>query len=87
MTTLALPTFEDVRAAAQRLHGHAHRTPVLRSATLDQQLGAQVGVAPLIVVPGHDLHKGLVQCNASLGINTLVQDSPRKSVATTLSSV
>ena len=42
MTTLALPTFEDVRAAAQRLHGHAHRTPVLRSATLDQQLGAQV---------------------------------------------
>lgn len=38
----ALPTFEDVRAAAQRLHGHAHRTPVLRSATLDQQLGAQV---------------------------------------------
>ena len=42
MTTLALPTFEDVRAAAQRLHGHAHRTPVLRCATLDQQLGAQV---------------------------------------------
>jgi threonine dehydratase len=42
MTTLALPTFEDVRAAAQRLHGHAHRTPVLRSASLDQQLGAQV---------------------------------------------
>jgi len=42
MTTLALPTFEDVRAAAQRMHGHAHRTPVLRSATLDQQLGAQV---------------------------------------------
>ena len=42
MTSPALPTFEDVRAAAQRLHGHAHRTPVLRSATLDQQLGAQV---------------------------------------------
>ena len=42
MTPLALPTFEDVRAAAQRLHGHAHRTPVLRCATLDQQLGAQV---------------------------------------------
>jgi threonine dehydratase len=39
---IAPPTFEDVRAAAQRLHGHAHRTPVLRSATLDQQLGAQV---------------------------------------------
>jgi threonine dehydratase len=40
--TQALPTFDDVRAAAQRLQGHAHRTPVLRSATLDQRLGAQV---------------------------------------------
>ncbi|MEY3912373.1 MAG: threo-3-hydroxy-L-aspartate ammonia-lyase [Limnohabitans sp.] len=37
-----LPTFDDVRAAAQRLHGHAHRTPVLRSATLEQRLGAQL---------------------------------------------
>ena len=40
MTTLALPTFEDVRAAAQRLHGHAHRTPVLTSTRLDEALGA-----------------------------------------------
>ena len=40
--TLSLPTFEDVRAAARRLQGHAHRTPVLRSTTLDQRLGAQV---------------------------------------------
>jgi threo-3-hydroxy-L-aspartate ammonia-lyase len=30
-----LPTFDDVAAAAQRLAGHAHRTPVLRSATAD----------------------------------------------------
>jgi len=37
-----LPTFDDVRAAAQRLHGHAHRTPVVRSATLEQRLGAQL---------------------------------------------
>ena len=36
-----LPTFDDERAAAQRLLGHAHRTPVLRSATLEQRLGAQ----------------------------------------------
>jgi threonine dehydratase len=28
-----LPTYEDVCAAAQRIAGHAHRTPVLRSAT------------------------------------------------------
>jgi threonine dehydratase len=28
--------------APPRLHGHAHRTPVLRSATLEQRLGAQL---------------------------------------------
>ena len=37
-----LPTYADVVAAAGRLQGHAHATPVLRSSTLDQQLGAQV---------------------------------------------
>ena len=34
--------FADIRAAAARLQGVAHRTPVLRSRTLDQLLGAQV---------------------------------------------
>ena len=34
--------FEDIRAAAKRLKGVAHRTPVLRSSTLDTMLGAQV---------------------------------------------
>ena len=42
MNSLALPTYDDVRAAAERLAGHAHRTPVLRSATADARLGAQV---------------------------------------------
>ena len=37
-----LPTFDDVAAAAQRLAGHAHRTPVLRSRTADALLGAEV---------------------------------------------
>ncbi|MDE2131031.1 MAG: threo-3-hydroxy-L-aspartate ammonia-lyase [Betaproteobacteria bacterium] len=37
-----LPTFDDVAAAAARLHGHAHRTPVMRSRMLDQALGAEV---------------------------------------------
>lgn len=37
-----LPTFDDVRAAAGRLAGVAHRTPVLTSRTLDEQLGARV---------------------------------------------
>lgn len=34
--------FDAVRAAAKRLKGVAHRTPVLRSSTLDALLGAQV---------------------------------------------
>ncbi|MCY7305431.1 MAG: threo-3-hydroxy-L-aspartate ammonia-lyase [Rhodoferax sp.] len=37
-----LPTFSDVVAAAERIRGHAHQTPVLRSSTLDQRLAAQV---------------------------------------------
>jgi len=38
----AAPTFDDVLAAAARLHGHAHRTPVLRSRTADEQLGCSL---------------------------------------------
>ncbi|MGZ4165964.1 MAG: pyridoxal-phosphate dependent enzyme [Solirubrobacteraceae bacterium] len=34
----------DVERAAARLHGVAHRTPVLTSSTLDEQIGAQVFV-------------------------------------------
>ncbi len=37
-----LPTYDDVVAAAGRIEGHAHKTPVLRSHTLDQRLGAQL---------------------------------------------
>ena len=36
------PTYEDVAAAAQRIEGHAHRTPVMRSRTADEQFGAQL---------------------------------------------
>jgi threonine dehydratase len=39
---LTLPTFDDVAAAAQRIEGHAHRTPVMRSRTVDAELGAEV---------------------------------------------
>ena len=39
---LQLPTYEDVQGAARRLHGLAHRTPVLRSATADRMLKAQL---------------------------------------------
>ncbi|MEV7867735.1 threo-3-hydroxy-L-aspartate ammonia-lyase [Streptomyces sp. NPDC088124] len=41
--TAALPvTFDDVREAAVRLDGIAHRTPVLTSRTLDALVGAEV---------------------------------------------
>lgn len=36
------PTYQDVVAAAGRLLGHAHRTPVLRSSTADSRVGAQL---------------------------------------------
>jgi len=39
--TLPTPTYDDVLAAAARLDGHANRTPVLTSRTLDTSSGAQ----------------------------------------------
>jgi threo-3-hydroxy-L-aspartate ammonia-lyase len=41
MTALAI-SFADIEAAATRLAGVAHRTPVLRSRTADERTGAQV---------------------------------------------
>lgn len=38
----SVPTFADVQAAAARIAGHVHRTPVMTSATLDRELGARV---------------------------------------------
>jgi threonine dehydratase len=37
-----LISLDDVRAAARRLDGVAHRTPAVRSRTLDERVGAQV---------------------------------------------
>ncbi|MBR7959970.1 threo-3-hydroxy-L-aspartate ammonia-lyase [Burkholderia vietnamiensis] len=42
MHTPPLPTYDDVAAAATRLEGHAHRTPVMTSRTIDEALGAKV---------------------------------------------
>lgn len=36
------PTFADVEAAARRLDGHAHRTPVMTSRTADEAAGATI---------------------------------------------
>ncbi|HBO2173639.1 TPA: threo-3-hydroxy-L-aspartate ammonia-lyase [Pseudomonas aeruginosa] len=37
-----LPTYDGVIAAAARIAGHANRTPVMSSRTLDEELGAEV---------------------------------------------
>lgn len=41
-SSLPAPTFDDVSAAAQRLQGVAHRTPVLRSTSADESAGAHL---------------------------------------------
>ncbi len=42
LATPALPTYDDVVAAAGRIAGHAHHTPVLTSRTINEEFGAQV---------------------------------------------
>jgi len=42
MTTLTLPTYSDVQAAAARIQGYAHRTPVLTSRTINDEIGAEL---------------------------------------------
>ena len=42
LPSLTLPTYEDVVTAAQRLSGKAHRTPVQRSAHMEERLGAKL---------------------------------------------
>lgn len=44
MTTYPLPTYADVEAAAARIEGFAHRTPVHTSRTLNELVGAEVFV-------------------------------------------
>lgn len=39
---IKLPTYDDVAAAAVRIKGYAHHTPVMRSRTVDEAFGAQV---------------------------------------------
>ncbi|MBB5370005.1 MULTISPECIES: threo-3-hydroxy-L-aspartate ammonia-lyase [unclassified Janthinobacterium] len=42
MQTLTLPTYADVVAAAERIAGHAHKTPVITSRTVNEECGAEV---------------------------------------------
>jgi threonine dehydratase len=39
---MIIPTYEDIVAAAGRIEGHAHRTPVLTSRTANEELGAEI---------------------------------------------
>lgn len=38
---LHLPTYDDVVDAAGRINGHAHKTPVMTSRTIDREIGAE----------------------------------------------
>ncbi len=42
MEAITLPTYSDVVAAARRIEGFAHQTPVLTSRTINEEIGAQV---------------------------------------------
>lgn len=42
MTTITLPAFADVEAAAVRLSGYAYRTPILTSRLLNERAGAEI---------------------------------------------
>jgi threonine dehydratase len=42
MNTLLLPTFQDVVSASERIRGHAIRTPVMTSRTVNKEFDAEV---------------------------------------------
>ena len=46
---MELPTFSDIEAAAERLKGKAVETPLLNSAALDREVGAQVFIKPEVL--------------------------------------
>jgi threo-3-hydroxy-L-aspartate ammonia-lyase len=42
VTEVRIPTYDDVVAAAERIRGHAHRTPVLTSRRVNRETGAEL---------------------------------------------
>jgi threo-3-hydroxy-L-aspartate ammonia-lyase len=42
MDSRTLPSYQEVQAAAARIEGHAHQTPVITSRTVDEEFGARV---------------------------------------------
>ncbi len=41
MSELILPTYQDVEAAAQRIAGFVHKTPVITSTTANKEFGGR----------------------------------------------
>ena len=42
MNVPTLPTFDNVLAAAKRIQGHSHQTPVMTSRTINEELGVEI---------------------------------------------
>ena len=67
LATVALPAIADVEAAARRLAGHAIRTPLLRSPTLDALAGRPVHVkAECLQLTGSFKFRGAFNAISSL---------------------
>jgi len=71
MTTKLAITLADIEAAATRLAGVAHRTPVLRSQTADERTGAQVFFKA-------ENHQRMGAFKFRGGYNALVQFTPEQ---------
>ena len=63
MSTLDLPDFKDVLAAAQRIEGHARQTPVLQHKALDARAGAKLFIkAECLQITGSFKIRGATNC-------------------------
>ena len=78
---LKLPTYDDVVAAAARLAGHAHRTPVLTSRTIDEALGAN-----LFFKPENLQRMGAFKFRGAFNALSRFDDTQRKAGVVTFSS-
>jgi threonine dehydratase len=79
-TNTPLPTYDDVVAAAQRLQGVAHRTPVLTSRTMDE-----TGRAPVLQMREPAAHRRF-QVSRCLQRSGAVRPEQRKGGALAFSS-
>jgi threonine dehydratase len=76
-----IPTYADVEAAAQRLKGHAHRTPVLTSRRVDEELGLR-----LVVKCENFQRMGAFKFRGAFNALSLFSDEQRRAGVVTYSS-